>query len=94
MVQFYFHRDRSFAIRIEDSVSYEATDLLIELGLGFRQKGIVDAWQRDTRDVQRLQSEFIDAERRTTRAALKADFPRFKILVKNQMLARVVSLYP
>lgn len=90
----YHFRDSNLTIYLGESLSFEGISHLFELGLRQRHKKISDAWRKDISDLRIAQDEALSGERQAARRALEADFPRFKSHVKDQILARVIGLYP
>lgn len=90
----HFARDPNLTIRLGDTLSIDGANHLFEIGLRSRHKKISDSWRKELSDLRVAQEEALTRERHDARRGLDADLPRLKAHVKDQIVQRVVRMYP
>lgn len=87
-------RDQNLTIFLGDELTVDGANHLFELGLRSRHKRISDVWKKELSDLRHAQEAALSHTRHEARRALDADLPRLKAHFRDQMIQRLVTVYP
>ncbi|KAF8306077.1 hypothetical protein DL93DRAFT_2172249 [Clavulina sp. PMI_390] len=87
-------KEQNIMVQLEADLSVDGINHLLELGLRNRHKKLGDAWKKDLADLQQAKDAQLSKTRHEARHAFDADLPRLKTHIRDQMIARLVSMYP
>ncbi|KAF8306094.1 hypothetical protein DL93DRAFT_2232719 [Clavulina sp. PMI_390] len=87
-------QEKTLKILLGADLDFDGINLLLGLGLRNRHRKLADAWKNDFADLQQAKEVQLSTERRQARDAFNEDLPRFRAHIRDQMIARLVTMYP